>query len=171
MEESGALNYRLGLSYYGDEQLYKSQLGSFESMTLDPALHETHQAWKNQDLKSLEKCVRKIKMGASSIAAPKLQIAAEKLEEVITKGQTGVPLDKAYGNFLAEARYVKMSISKITENTMNLNGVEGMVKDYNKKSAPSDQIVLTKLNTTGAKRGSVDVGGDPEVKCGGCTLV
>ena len=58
------INHKLGLSYYGDEQVFKSQLSNFDTLTLDPQLALIHETWKTSNYSSMEREVRKVKSGA-----------------------------------------------------------------------------------------------------------
>jgi hypothetical protein len=58
------INMKLGLSYYGDEAVFKSQLSNFDTVTLDPHLVQIHESWKAANYSSMEREVRKIKSAA-----------------------------------------------------------------------------------------------------------
>ena len=58
------INMKLGLSYYGDEQVFKAQLVNFDTVTLDPQLAIIHESWKSSNYPTMEKELRKIKSAA-----------------------------------------------------------------------------------------------------------
>ena len=59
-----SIDYKLGLSYYGDHNMYKMQLSSFDTMTLEDCLQSMYDNWRNKDIKGVERDSRKLK-GAS----------------------------------------------------------------------------------------------------------
>lgn len=61
------INMKLGMSYYGDEQVFKSQLVNFDTVTLDPQLSLIHEAWKSSNYGVMEREVRKIKSAAGYV--------------------------------------------------------------------------------------------------------
>ena len=63
--DQSALHLQTGIGYYGDEQLYVSQLSTFDTLTLNPSVDRIHQAWKSRDLKTLEKEAGKVKRSAT----------------------------------------------------------------------------------------------------------
>jgi hypothetical protein len=62
--DQSAIQYQTGLGYYGDEQMFKSQLLTFDSMTLEPAVQRIHMGWKSGDFQTVEKESRRIKGAA-----------------------------------------------------------------------------------------------------------
>lgn len=58
-----------------------------------------------------------------SVAATRLQIVAEKLEEVSKKGSQQA-VDKLYGSFLMESRNLKTSIAALAEQTINVESLD-----------------------------------------------
>ena len=63
--DQSALHLQTGIGYYGDEQLYLSQLATYDTLALSPAVERIHQAWKARDLKALEKEAGKVRRSAS----------------------------------------------------------------------------------------------------------
>lgn len=61
------VNVKLGMSYYGDEAVFKSQLANFDSMQLDPQLKAVHDAWKASSWSTMEREVRKVKAGSGYV--------------------------------------------------------------------------------------------------------
>lgn len=61
---SDAINMKLGMSYYGDEAMFKTQLASFDTVTLDPQVEAIHQAWKSAYYSEMERGLRAIKSSA-----------------------------------------------------------------------------------------------------------
>ena len=58
-----------------------------------------------------------------SVAATRLQIVAEKLEEACKKNSPQM-VDKLYGSFLMESRNLKTSIASLGEHTMNVENLD-----------------------------------------------
>ena len=56
-----SIDYNLGLSYYGDVELYKQQLLSFETLTLESAVQALQDAWREGDMKTMEKESRRLR--------------------------------------------------------------------------------------------------------------
>lgn len=69
--ELTSIDYKLGLSYYGDHNMYKMQLSSFDAMTVEDCLQSMFDCWRNKDLKGLERDSRKLR-GASGCTILKL---------------------------------------------------------------------------------------------------
>lgn len=62
--DQSAIAYNTGMSYYGDDQMFRSQICSFETMTLDPELEEVHEAWKSKNYPEIARRVQKLKGAA-----------------------------------------------------------------------------------------------------------
>ena len=57
------------------------------------------------------------------MAAIRLQIVAEKLEEKCKTADSS-KIDKLYGSFLMEVRYLKTAIAQLAEQTLNLENID-----------------------------------------------
>lgn len=62
--DQSAIAYNTGMAYYGDDQVFRSQIYGFEVMTLDPTVESLHMAWKNNDAKLIERLAAKLKGAA-----------------------------------------------------------------------------------------------------------
>ena len=63
--DQSAIQFNTGLGYYGDANMFRAQLESFESMTLEPCVDEIHNAWMTNNLETVEREARKLKGGCS----------------------------------------------------------------------------------------------------------
>jgi hypothetical protein len=57
------------------------------------------------------------------VAATRLQVVAEKLEEACKKNSPQM-VDKLYGSFLMETRNLKTSIANLAEHSMNVESLD-----------------------------------------------
>lgn len=57
------VNVKLGMSYYGDEGVFKSMLANYDAMQLDPQTKAVHDSWKAANWSIMERDVRKVKSG------------------------------------------------------------------------------------------------------------
>lgn len=62
--DQSAIVYNTGKAYYGDDQMFRDQIASFELMTLDPSIESIHMAWKNKDLKEVARQASRLKGAA-----------------------------------------------------------------------------------------------------------
>ena len=62
--DQSAIVYSTGKAYYGDDQMFRDQIASFEVMSLDPELETLHMAWKNKDFKEIVRHGSKLKNAA-----------------------------------------------------------------------------------------------------------
>ena len=63
-DENSVINLKQGMATYGDEQLFKNQVASVDSMTLEPGLVEMHEGWRKKDWRIVEKEAKKAKNSA-----------------------------------------------------------------------------------------------------------
>jgi hypothetical protein len=121
--DQSAIVYNTGKAYYGDDQMYKSQIASFEVLSLDPLVENIHMAWKNKDYNELCRHATKLKNAAGSVAAIRLQTATESLIEV-SQDKNENDIATNYGTFLFEARCLKVNIGKYTESPPHLETID-----------------------------------------------
>ena len=62
--DQSAIVYNTGKAYYGDDQMFRSQICSFEMFSLDPAVDGIHTAWKNKDHKEMGRLASRLKSAA-----------------------------------------------------------------------------------------------------------
>lgn len=63
--DQSAIQFNTGLSYYGDTNMFRAQLESFESMTLDLCVEEIHKAWMSNNFDTIERESKKLKGGCA----------------------------------------------------------------------------------------------------------
>lgn len=62
--DQSAIVYNTGKAYYGDDQMFRDQIASFEVFSLDPTIESIHMAWKNKDHKEVARHASKLKGAA-----------------------------------------------------------------------------------------------------------
>jgi hypothetical protein len=62
--DQSAIVYNTGKAYYGDDDMFRGQIASFEMLSLDPLTESIHQSWKNKDWPEVIRHGSKLKSAA-----------------------------------------------------------------------------------------------------------
>lgn len=59
--DDSIIDLKKAIGTYGDEQMFKQQLATFDTLSFEPGLSLIHNAWLTKDWKQMEKETKKMK--------------------------------------------------------------------------------------------------------------